>query len=125
LAQRAETIFASMTGNGANAPMARSFQRLFTRLVTLGEGQEDTRRVLLALAARKAGRPVKWVESRLEHLVAATSATNRVDDAVGRGRQGRHGHRARLGSARGLRRLFARAGAGNTLPHARQHDRRL
>jgi CO/xanthine dehydrogenase Mo-binding subunit len=78
LAQRAETIFASMTGNGANAPMARSFQRLFTRLVTPGEGQEDTRRVLLALAARKAGRPVKWVESRLEHLVAATSATNRV-----------------------------------------------
>ena len=34
--------------------------------------------VLLALAARKAGRPVKWVESRLEHLVAATSATNRA-----------------------------------------------
>jgi 2-furoyl-CoA dehydrogenase large subunit len=34
--------------------------------------------VLLALAARKAGRPVKWVESRLEHLVAATSSTNRV-----------------------------------------------
>jgi 2-furoyl-CoA dehydrogenase large subunit len=34
--------------------------------------------VLMALAARKAGRQVKWVESRLEHLVAATSATNRV-----------------------------------------------
>ncbi len=34
--------------------------------------------VLLALCARKAGRPVKWVETRLEHLVAATSATNRV-----------------------------------------------
>jgi 2-furoyl-CoA dehydrogenase large subunit len=34
--------------------------------------------VLLALAARKAGRPVKWVESRLEHLVAATAATNRI-----------------------------------------------
>jgi 2-furoyl-CoA dehydrogenase large subunit len=34
--------------------------------------------VLLALAARKARRPVKWVESRLEHLVAATSATNRL-----------------------------------------------
>jgi 2-furoyl-CoA dehydrogenase large subunit len=34
--------------------------------------------VLLALAARKAGRPVKWVESRLEHLTAATSAANRV-----------------------------------------------
>src|SRR5246127_245656 len=43
--------------------------------------------VLLALAARKARRPVKWVESRLEHLVAATSATNRVTTlsaAVGR-----------------------------------------
>ena len=25
--------------------------------------------VLMALAARKAGRPVKWVETRLEHLV--------------------------------------------------------
>jgi len=34
--------------------------------------------VLLALAARKAGRPVKWVESRIEHLCGATSATNRV-----------------------------------------------
>src|SRR5438874_3554919 len=34
--------------------------------------------VLMALAARKTGRPVKWVESRLEHLTAATSATNRV-----------------------------------------------
>ena len=34
--------------------------------------------VLMALAARKAGRPVKWVETRFEHLTAATSATNRV-----------------------------------------------
>jgi 2-furoyl-CoA dehydrogenase large subunit len=34
--------------------------------------------VLMCLAARKAGRPVKWVETRLEHLTAATSATNRV-----------------------------------------------
>jgi 2-furoyl-CoA dehydrogenase large subunit len=34
--------------------------------------------VLMALAARKAGRAVKWVETRLEHLTAATSATNRV-----------------------------------------------
>jgi 2-furoyl-CoA dehydrogenase large subunit len=33
---------------------------------------------LMCVAARKAGRPVKWVEDRLEHLVAATSATNRV-----------------------------------------------
>jgi len=34
--------------------------------------------VLMAVAARKAGRPVKWVEDRLEHLLAANSATNRV-----------------------------------------------
>jgi 2-furoyl-CoA dehydrogenase large subunit len=34
--------------------------------------------VALCLAARKAGAPVKWVEDRLEHLVAATSATGRA-----------------------------------------------
>jgi WD40 repeat protein len=46
LAQRAETIFAAMTENGANPQMLQAFQRLFTRLVTPGEGQEDTRRVV-------------------------------------------------------------------------------
>jgi 2-furoyl-CoA dehydrogenase large subunit len=34
--------------------------------------------VMMCLASRKAGAPVKWVEDRLEHLVAATSATGRV-----------------------------------------------
>ncbi len=34
--------------------------------------------VLIALAARKAGRAVKWVETRVEHLVAATAAANRL-----------------------------------------------
>jgi len=34
--------------------------------------------VALALASRKAGRAVHWTEDRLEHLSAATSATNRV-----------------------------------------------
>ena len=34
--------------------------------------------VLMCLASRKAGVPVKWVEDRLEHLVGATSATGRV-----------------------------------------------
>jgi 2-furoyl-CoA dehydrogenase large subunit len=34
--------------------------------------------VLIALAARITGRPVKWVEDRLEHLVAASSGPNRV-----------------------------------------------
>jgi 2-furoyl-CoA dehydrogenase large subunit len=36
--------------------------------------------VALAVAARVTGRPVKWIEDRLEHLSAATSATNRVTD---------------------------------------------
>ena len=34
--------------------------------------------VLMCLASRITGRPVKWVEDRLEHLTAATSAPNRV-----------------------------------------------
>ena len=33
---------------------------------------------LLGIAARVAGRPVKWIEDRLEHLTASVSATNRV-----------------------------------------------
>lgn len=38
--------------------------------------------VLMCLAARKAGAPVKWVEDRLEHLTAATSATGRLCHAA-------------------------------------------
>lgn len=34
--------------------------------------------VLTAIAARVAGRPVKWIEDRLEHLMASSVATNRV-----------------------------------------------
>ncbi len=34
--------------------------------------------VLMAVAARISGRPVKWIEDRMEHLTAAGSATNRV-----------------------------------------------
>ena len=34
--------------------------------------------VLMCLAARKAGAPVKWVEDRLEHLTAATSSPGRL-----------------------------------------------
>ncbi len=34
--------------------------------------------VLIAAAARATGRPVKWIEDRLEHLAASVSATNRV-----------------------------------------------
>lgn len=34
--------------------------------------------VACCIAARVSGKPVRWVEDRLEHLAAATSATNRV-----------------------------------------------
>ena len=43
--------------------------------------------VLIAAAARVTGRPVKWIEDRLEHLTASVSATNRVTTLDGRGRQ--------------------------------------
>ncbi len=33
--------------------------------------------VVIAVAARLAGRPVKWIEDRMEHLAGAVSATNR------------------------------------------------
>ncbi len=34
--------------------------------------------VSLAIASKISGRPVKWVEDRIEHLTASTAATNRV-----------------------------------------------
>jgi 2-furoyl-CoA dehydrogenase large subunit len=34
--------------------------------------------VLIAAAARAVGKPVKWIEDRLEHLTASVSATNRA-----------------------------------------------
>ncbi len=39
--------------------------------------------VLIAAAARIVGRPVKWVEDRMEHLAASVSATNRVTILTG------------------------------------------
>jgi 2-furoyl-CoA dehydrogenase large subunit len=36
--------------------------------------------VLIALASRVSGRPVKWVEDRQEHLLAASSGPNRVTE---------------------------------------------
>jgi len=39
--------------------------------------------VLMALAARKVGRPVKWIEDRLEHLAASSAATGRMTTIEG------------------------------------------
>ena len=43
-----------------------------------GIKQGGTYVVLMGLAARKVGAPVKWVEDRLEHLQGASPGTNRV-----------------------------------------------
>ena len=46
LARRADVVFAELTKKGADTKTAKTFQRLFTRLVMPGERQEDTRRVV-------------------------------------------------------------------------------
>ena len=81
--------------------------------------------VLIALAAQVTGRPVKWVEDRIEHLVAASSGPNRVTEIEAAvSKEGRIlALQAR--STRGLRRVFARADAGAALPHAWRGHRRL
>ena len=82
LAQRAEAIFAVMTENGAKPYVVRDFQRLFTRLVALGEGQEDTRRVVdrrelgdevWALAQRLAGEDNRLVVTSAPGLSRETA----------------------------------------------------
>ena len=59
--------------------------------------------------AQSRPRPVKWVESRLEHLTAATSATNRVTTLTAAVDETGVVTALELGSAGGLRRLSARA----------------
>jgi hypothetical protein len=46
LAKRAQAIFEASTDTGKNEVAVALFRRLFTRLVTLGEGAEDTRRIV-------------------------------------------------------------------------------
>jgi hypothetical protein len=46
LAKRAQAIFDNATQEGKDEPQVALFCRLFTRLVTLGEGAEDTRRIV-------------------------------------------------------------------------------
>jgi len=64
LAQRAQSIFESLTTDSKDAHAVMLFRRLFTRLVSLSEGAEDTRRIVgreelgqeeWALAQRLAG----------------------------------------------------------------------
>jgi hypothetical protein len=64
LAKRAQAVYEALTTNGADKRAELLFRRLFTRLVSLGQGAEDTRRIVgreeldrktWALAQRLAG----------------------------------------------------------------------
>ena len=81
--------------------------------------------VLTALAAKVTGRPVKWVEDRVEHLLAASSGPNRVTEIEAAVTNDGRILGLKHGPARGLRRVPARADAGAALSHARRGDRRL
>ena len=80
---------------------------------------------LMGIAARVAGRPVKWIEDRLEHLTASVSATNRLITLEAAVEADGRVTRAGVGPGRGRRRAHPRARAGHALPHARQSHRRL
>ena len=81
--------------------------------------------VLTALAAKITGRPVKWVEDRAEHLLAASSGPNRVTEIEAAVTKDGKILGAEDRPARGLWRVPARADAGPALPHAWRGDRRL
>jgi hypothetical protein len=89
LARRAQAIFDAQTRAGRDDHAVRLFQRVFLRMVTLGEGAEDTRRVVgrhelgeegWALAQRLAGE-----DNRLVVTNAPTAASDQESSEVARG----------------------------------------
>ena len=81
--------------------------------------------VLMGLASRKLGVPVRWIEDRLEHLAASSSSSGRVTRRRGRVQVRRRARRAPLRRDRGRRCIRPRARAGDALPHARVALRRV
>ena len=75
--------------------------------------------VLMGLASRKLGVPVRWIEDRLEHLAASSSVERTRHARRGGLHLRRRARRAPLRRDRGRRRVRARARAGDALPHAR------
>jgi energy-coupling factor transporter ATP-binding protein EcfA2 len=82
LAKRAQTIFKDTTKGETDMQAVALFRRLFTRLVTLGEGSEDTRRIVTkqelntdewSLAQRLAGE---------ENRLVVTASTNSGEDTA-------------------------------------------
>ena len=68
--------------------------------------------VLIGLASRKLGVPVRWTEDRLEHLAGSSASTARDHRPRGRVHVRRRAARAPLRRARGRRRVRPRARAG-------------
>ena len=79
--------------------------------------------VLIGLASRKLGVPVRWTEDRLEHLAGELRVDRADHRPRGRVHERRRAARAPLRRARGRRRLRPGAGAGEPLPDARLADR--
>ncbi len=75
--------------------------------------------VLIGLASRALGVPVRWTEDRMEHLAASSVATGRLTEVEAGFTRRRRAGRAALRRGRGRRRLRACPGARDALPHAR------
>ena len=75
--------------------------------------------VLLGLASRHLGVPVRWTEDRLEHLAAGSQATERRTGLEAAFARDGELLGAALRRARGRRRLPPRARAGDAVPDAR------
>jgi WD40 repeat protein len=84
LAKRAEEVFNELTNHGNEARMVRDFRRLFTRLVALGEAQEDTRRVV---ERRELGDEVWALVQRLADEGNRLVTTNAAIAPDGRGQR--------------------------------------
>ena len=79
--------------------------------------------VLMAIASRCLGVPVRWTEDRNEHLLAGLDGDRAHERGRGRVRRRRPPARAAARPDRRGRRLRPRARAGHALPHARLPDR--
>ena len=82
LAKRAQTIFEDATKKEADAASVALFRHLFTRLVTLGEGAEDTRRIV----GREELGPEEWVLAQKlageDNRLVVTAATTLGQETV-------------------------------------------
>ena len=81
--------------------------------------------VLMGLASRKLGVPVRWTEDRLEHLAASAHATGRMTELDAAFAADGELLGLRYDVDRGRRRVRPCAGAGDALPHARLALRRV